>query len=107
MLDSHAQDRELVQLAGHGVTGGHQGRELVDEAVHLVPPTLLNLAVSLPVGRARGTDYPSRLKSPLQDTLLSPSYQTQESTGTSLRRVLLNDGATLPFVLLIGTTRSP
>lgn len=47
MLHGHAQDRQLVQLAGHGVTGGHQRRQLVDEAVHLVPATLLDLAVRL------------------------------------------------------------
>lgn len=47
VLDSHAQDGQLVQLPGHGVTGGHQWRQLVNEAVHLVPATLLNLAVSL------------------------------------------------------------
>lgn len=48
VLDSHAQHRQLVQLARHGVAGGHQRRELVDEAVHLVPATLLYLAVSFP-----------------------------------------------------------
>lgn len=48
MLDSHAQHGQLVQLAGHGVAGGHQRGQLVDEAVHLVPPPLLNLTVSLP-----------------------------------------------------------
>lgn len=51
VLHSHAQDRQLVQLAGHGVTGGHQRRQLVDETVHLVPATLLDLAVSLSAER--------------------------------------------------------
>lgn len=54
MLDSHAQDRQLVQLAGHGVAGGHQRRQLVDEAVHLVAATLLNLAVGLSDGTSEG-----------------------------------------------------
>lgn len=49
VLDSHAQDSQLVQLTGHGITGGYQRRQLVDEAVHLVPATLLDLAVSLSV----------------------------------------------------------
>jgi len=54
VLHGHAQDGQLVQLAGHGVAGGHQRRELVDEAVHLVPPPLLDLTMGLPGGTGTG-----------------------------------------------------
>ena len=53
VLDGHAQHRQLVQFAGHGVAGGHQRGQLVDEAVHFVPAPLLDLTVSLSVGRSR------------------------------------------------------
>lgn len=48
VLDSHPEHGELVQLAGHGVACGHQRGQLVNEAVHLIPAPLLDLAVSLP-----------------------------------------------------------
>lgn len=48
VLDSHPEHGELVQLAGHGVARGHQRGQLVNEAVHLIPAPLLDLAVSLP-----------------------------------------------------------
>lgn len=56
MLHGHAQHRQLVQLARHGVTGGHQRRQLVDEAVHLVPPALLDLAVGLSAAAERARE---------------------------------------------------
>lgn len=56
VLHRHAQHRQLVQFAGHGVAGGHQRRQLVDEAVHLVPAPLLNLAVGLSAGGGGAPD---------------------------------------------------
>lgn len=49
VLDSHPEDCQFIQLAGHGIAGGHQWRQLIDEAVHLVSATFLNLAMSLSV----------------------------------------------------------
>lgn len=48
VLDCQAQYSQLVQLARHGVTGGDHARQLIDQIVHLVPPSLLNLTVRLP-----------------------------------------------------------
>lgn len=61
VLHGHAQHRQLVQLAGHGVAGGHQGGQLVDEAVHLVPAPLLDLAVRLSVEGEKPTDGESAI----------------------------------------------
>lgn len=51
VLHGHAQHSEFVELAGHGVTRGNHGRQLVDQVVHLVPPPFLNLAVWFPKER--------------------------------------------------------
>lgn len=48
MLDGHAQHGELIQPAGHRVARRDHGRQLIDQAVHLVPSAFLNLAVGLP-----------------------------------------------------------
>lgn len=42
------QHSEFVQLSGHGLAGRDHGRQLVNQIVHLIPPSLLNLAVRLP-----------------------------------------------------------
>lgn len=51
MLHSHAKHSEFVELAGHGVTRGNHGRQLVDQVIHLVPPPFFNLAVRFPMDR--------------------------------------------------------
>lgn len=46
MLNGLAEHCDLVHLAA--VAGRDHGGELIDEAVHFLPPPLLNLAVRLP-----------------------------------------------------------
>ena len=55
--DSHAQNGQLVWLAGQGAAGGHHVRQLRDVRRHLVPPPPLDLTVVLPrvtTGEERG-----------------------------------------------------
>lgn len=52
MLHSHTQHSEFVELAGHRVTCGNHGRQLVDQVIHLVPPPFLDLAVRFPMDRS-------------------------------------------------------
>lgn len=59
VLDSHPEHGELVQLAGHGVARRHQRGQLVDETVHLIPPPLLDLTVSLPARTRTNTEQES------------------------------------------------
>lgn len=55
--DRHAQDGELVGLAGQGAARGHHVRQLRDVGGHLVPSPSLYLAVVLPaVGANRQTN---------------------------------------------------
>lgn len=49
MLYSHPQHRQFVQFAGHGVAGGDQRRQLIDETVHFISAPLLNLTVGFSV----------------------------------------------------------
>ena len=53
--DRHAQDGELVGLAGEGRAGRHHVRELGDVGRHLVAPPALDLAVVLPAAPAHAT----------------------------------------------------
>lgn len=56
--DGHAEDGELVGLAGEGGAGGNHVTELGDVRGHLVPATPLDLAVVLSAERrqwSRGT----------------------------------------------------
>lgn len=48
MRDRHAQDGELVGLAGQCAAGRHHVRQLRDVGGHLVPSPPLYLAVVLP-----------------------------------------------------------
>lgn len=50
MLHGLSQDSQLVELLGHVLTGRDHGRQLLDEVVHLIPPSFLDLAVRLPAG---------------------------------------------------------
>lgn len=51
VLHGLSQDRQLVELLSHGLsrlTGRDHGGQLLDEAVHLVPPPFLDLVVRFP-----------------------------------------------------------
>lgn len=39
---------EFVEFSGHGLAGRDHCRQLVNQIVHFIPPSLLNLAVRLP-----------------------------------------------------------
>lgn len=49
VLHSLPQHSELVKLSSHVLTGWDHSRQLLNEIVHFDPPSLLNLAVRLPV----------------------------------------------------------
>lgn len=48
MLHGLSQDGQLVELLSHVLTGRDHGGQLLDEVVHLIPPSFLDLAVRLP-----------------------------------------------------------
>lgn len=48
VLHGLPEHSEFVQLSGHGLAGRDHGRQLVNQIVHFIPPSLLNLAVRLP-----------------------------------------------------------
>lgn len=45
VLNGHSKNSELVQFPGHGVTGRDHCRQLVNQVVHFVPPSFLNLTM--------------------------------------------------------------
>lgn len=52
MLHGHSEHSQFVKLTRYGVTGGDHGRQFVNEVVHFVPSSFLNLAVWFPVETA-------------------------------------------------------
>lgn len=48
VLHGLSQDGQLVELLSHVLTGRDHGGQLLDEVVHLIPPSFLDLAVRFP-----------------------------------------------------------
>lgn len=75
MRDRHAQDGELVRLAGQRAAGRHHVRQLRDVGGHLVPSPPLYLAVVLPAA-----DKQTSVKSKRNQYYSNP-WQTVDVVG--------------------------